>query len=242
MKMLDAVTHDATRKAGSARPRRWLLALAVIPLAAGLTLTVASPAMAAVPSSGWAPFASYSIGLVEANGEWSSWEATNAGTVTGDYWGPYYDHHVSLGGIVQGSPGVALNDAGLAHVFVVGTDNAVYAKWETIANTPTSFRSSWYKLGGYCTSNPTAFLNSHSHEMELFCRGSDGAAYETWQTSPGGTWHNWAYIGGNGISMLVSGNLGSSGGAFVEMYGTDGRLYLTERPNAWSTWGAWQLA
>jgi len=240
MKKLNEATPGPTAPgAQPRRRRRWLWATAVLPLVVSLTVGVAGQAHAAEPPPAWEPFASYNVGLDEADGHVSRWG--NAGEALGEYWAPKYDNEVNLHGGVLGSPGVALNNAGLAHVFVVATNNVVYVKWETAAAQPWTFTTTWYSLGGNCVSNPAAFRNNVTHEMELFCLGANGAVYEKWQTSPGGSWSNWTSLGGNGISRVVAGNYHSSGGAFVQVYGTDGRLYVKTRQTSTSGWDAWRL-
>jgi hypothetical protein len=205
---------------------------------ASTTLGVTVQAQAAKPPPAWEPFAFYFVRLDEADGRVSRW--WNGDAAYGEYWAPNFDNQVDLHGGVQGSPAAALDNAGRAHVFVVATNNVVYVKWETAAAHPWSFTTSWYSLGGYCVSNPAAFRNNVTHEMELFCLGANGAVYEKWQTSPGGGWSDWTSLGGNGISRMVAGNYHSSGGAFVQVYGTDGRLYVNTRLTSTSGWDGWR--
>lgn len=41
------------------------------------------------------------------------------------------------------------------------------------------------------TTTPSVAVNSDGR-LEIFARGSDGACWHNWQTSPGGAWSGWA--------------------------------------------------
>jgi acylphosphatase len=62
--------------------------------------------------------------------------------------------------------------------------------------------SSWNSLGGVITSDP---IVSHDADgrLEVFARGTDGAVWHIWQTSPGGGWSGWASLGGVVTSLCA---------------------------------------
>jgi hypothetical protein len=129
-------------------------------------------------------------------------------------------------------PAVAVNSDGRLEVFVIGSDNKLYHKWQ---NSPGS-SSSWtvhQSLEGNvrADSNPAVAVNSDGR-LEVFVIGPQNALYHKWQTSPGSsTWTAWTSLGG------------SISGSPAVIQNQDGRLeafVVGESNNA--LFHKWQLA
>lgn len=86
---------------------------------------------------------------------------------------------------------VARNADGRMELFTIGSDGAVYYKYQV---TPNSGWSSWYSLGGFA--KQIAVGTNADGRMELFIIGSDGAVYNRWQVAPNSGWSDgWNYLG-----------------------------------------------
>jgi hypothetical protein len=72
--------------------------------------------------------------------------------------------------------------------------------------------------------------------IDVFARGTSGSLYEKTSTNGGGSWSNWAPLGGqiaSGTGPAAS-SQGSHLGLFVE--GTTGALYQKTWTGSWSGW------
>jgi hypothetical protein len=133
----------------------------------------------------------------------------------------------------------ACNSDGRLEVFGVGTDDAVWHNWQTVAHAGPW--SGWASLGGVVTSDPSVFENSDGR-LEVFARGTDDALWHAWQTAPhAGPWSAWASLGGAITSdPVVVDN--SDGRLEVFARGTDNALWHTWQtaPHAgpWSAWAS----
>ena len=85
-----------------------------------------------------------------------------------------------LGGLIIGDPAVGRNADGRLEVFVVGTDHAVYHKFQTIAGS--NSWSGFARLGGYVISNPVVGQDADGR-LEVFAVGSDHAVWHNEETS-----------------------------------------------------------
>jgi len=80
-------------------------------------------------------------------------------------------------------------EGGPVHLFVQGTDNALWSKQYQSG----SGWSGWQSLGGTLTSSPAA-TSPGSGQIDVFARGSDGALwYKDWN---GAAWSSWHPLGG----------------------------------------------
>jgi hypothetical protein len=77
-------------------------------------------------------------------------------------------------------------------VFVRGTDNAVYHRWQS-KDAPGGW-APWANLGGAVSSLIGA--QNADGRLEIFGRGTNGELWHTWQDpkAPGG-WRPWASLG-----------------------------------------------
>jgi hypothetical protein len=93
----------------------------------------------------------------------------------------------SLGGGIKAdtSPAVARNSDGSLHVFVIGTNNALYYTTQTSAGSST-WSSSWTSIGGGLrdSTNPVVIANDDGR-LQVFIVGTNNALYYKWQTGPG---------------------------------------------------------
>src|SRR6266700_7193541 len=118
---------------------------------------------------------------VAPNGTWSSW--TPLGKPP------------NLNAI--NAPFVAQNADGRLEAFTVGADGALWHVWQT---TPNGVWSNWFSSGQPAasirnTSTSLAVSQNLDGRLEAFTIGSDGALWHIWQTTPNGTWSNWASLG-----------------------------------------------
>jgi C1A family cysteine protease len=117
-----------------------------------------------------------------------TWAVHGVDGVTVGPWGGW----ASQGGVLTTEPVVAQNADGRLEVFVRGTDNAMWHKWQTA---PSNGWSGWASRGGVLTSVP-ALGRNHDGRLEAFVRGTDNACWHMWQTAPNGNWSGWAFLGG----------------------------------------------
>ena len=65
-------------------------------------------------------------------------------------------------------------------MFVRGSDNALYHKWQ---NVPSGAWSAWASEGGVLTSDIAVGQNADGR-LEVFVRGTDNALWHKWQGAP----------------------------------------------------------
>jgi peroxiredoxin len=119
------------------------------------------------------------------------------------------------------------------HVFVQGTDQALWSKYY---QSGTGW-SRWQSLGGVLTSSPAA-TSPGNGLIDVFARGSDGALWSRSTTNNGTTWSNWTSLGGQ-IPTGTGPAACSSGAGRLDLFvqGTDGGLYQkTWDGTSWSSW------
>src|SRR5918994_715148 len=83
-----------------------------------------------------------------------------------------------LGGVLFSDPIVASNADGRLEVFVRGTDNNLYHKWQTAPGA--GWAPDWSPLGGVFDGNPMVGRNADGR-LEVFVRGTDNSLYHKWQ-------------------------------------------------------------
>jgi thiol-disulfide isomerase/thioredoxin len=118
-----------------------------------------------------------------------------------------------------------------AHLFVQGTDQALWTKYYQSA----SGWSGWQSLGGSLTSSPAA-TSPGSGLIDVFARGTDGAVwYKDWN---GAAWSSWHSLGGQ-IPAGTGPAACSWGSGRVDVFvqGTDGAMYQKVwNGSSWSNW------
>ena len=100
----------------------------------------------------------------------------------------------------------------------------------------------WGSLGGVIFA--PAVTNNLDGRIEVFARGTDGALWHIWQTSPNNGWSGWGSLGG-GIQGPIA--VGSNADGRIEVFvkGMDSALWhiwQTSPNNGWSGWaslGGW---
>lgn len=148
------------------------------------------------------------------------------------------------------TPAVTMNVNRQVHVFVLGADQGIWAKWQKTAGRQ-EYSDNWYSMGippaygnvgtgngSYLTganSSPGAILDDQGL-MELFVRGFDGAIWTRWQTSAGGGWSDWASLQGNCDSRPAVGVDGSSVTVVCE---TGGIKYYRRKAYVGAGWTWW---
>jgi F5/8 type C domain len=147
-----------------------------------------------------------------------------------------------LGGATPSTPTVTSNTDGRLEVFAVGSQNALYHKWQTSSGSG-SIWSGWSTLGGAAVSdaNPAIIANSDGR-LEVFLVGAQDELYHKWQTSPGSSiWSQWFSLEGGikaGTNPAVTMN--SDGRLEVFVIGADNKLYhkwqTSPGSSIWSQW------
>jgi len=95
----------------------------------------------------------------------------------------------------QTTPFVGRNADGRLEIFVVGTDQALYDKWQTTVNG--SWSDGWTNFGGSWLGDPAVGQNADGR-FEIFGVGTDHALYHRWQTAPNNGWSGgWVSLGGS---------------------------------------------
>jgi len=153
----------------------------------------------------YGPYGAQGVSLVE-QGAWSHWG--------------------SEGGVLTSDIAVGRNADGRMEVFVRGTDNAVWHKWQVARN---GSWSGWASEGGVITSNIGLGRNADGR-LEVFARGTDGALWHKWQTAPSNGWSGWASLGG-----VLTSNIAVDVNA-------DGRMEVFARGTDNALWHKWQLS
>jgi peroxiredoxin len=120
------------------------------------------------------------------------------------------------------------------HLFVQGTDHALWTKYHQSA----SGWSGWQSLGGTLTSSP-ASTSPGSGLINVFVRGTDGAIWEKTTTNGGSSWSGWHSLGGQ-IPAGTGPAACSWGSGRLDLFvqGTDGALW-----HKWYTgtsWSGWE--
>jgi hypothetical protein len=88
-----------------------------------------------------------------------------------------------------------MNADGRLDVFVRGTDNVLYHRWQT---TPGGAWSEWAGLGGQFTSDPFVAHNKDGR-LDVFVRGTDNGVQHIRQAAPNNSsnWTAWEALGGS---------------------------------------------
>jgi hypothetical protein len=144
----------------------------------------------------------------------------------------------TLGGNLLGDPAVARNSDGRLEVFVIGSNHALYHKYQLAAGSTNSW-SGYTSLGGYIISNPVTGQNSDGR-LEVFVIGSDHALYHIFElaASSSNSWSGFRSLGGYIISdPAVASN--SDGRLEVFVIESDHALYhifelAVSSSNSWS--------
>lgn len=142
----------------------------------------------------------------------------------------------SLGGVITSNISAGNNADGRLEIFVRGTDNGLWHKWQT---TPNNGWSGWSSLGGVITTEPVVGRNADGR-LEVFARGTDGAVWHRWQTAPNNGWSGWSSLGGVITSNIAVGN-NADGRMEIFARGTDNALWhkwQTAPNNGWSGWSS----
>jgi hypothetical protein len=137
-----------------------------------------------------------------------------------------------------GAPAAYAVDPTHTDLFIRGADNALWVKNGTLNTTTGNW--TWLtatSLGGVMASAPSA-ISSTSGVVDVFYRGSGGAAiWEVQYSLTTNTLINWAPIGGAGSSAPSACSWGS-GHTDVFVQGSDGHLW--QRTREGTSWTSWQ--
>jgi Tfp pilus assembly protein FimT len=149
----------------------------------------------------------------------------------------------SLGGALRAGtdPVVIANSDGRLQAFVIGSNNALYYKTQTSADSST-WSSSWMSLGGGIKADTSpAVARNDDGRLQVFVVGTNNQLYYRTQTSGGSsTWSGWTSLGPAlraGTDSVVIANSDGRLQAFV--VGTNNALYYKAQTspgsNTWSS-------
>jgi len=159
----------------------------------------------------------WNIWQTAPNGNWSTWGFLGMPPGTN-----------SISNPVSGE-----NADGRLEVFVIGSDNALWHKWQSVAG---GTWGGWYSLGKPSSANafftPSVSKNDDGR-LEVFTVGTDGALWQLWQVAPNGTWSNWASLGNPPTANVQS--------APCVIKNQDGRLEAFNICSDGALWHIWQI-
>jgi hypothetical protein len=154
---------------------------------------------------------------------------------TSTQWAPWS----SLGGELDGDPAAATNHDGRLEVFAVGTDGRachIYQRWFDGLGAPWS---GWEALGARRFTGRIAVERDGTGCLFAFARSRDDASvWWTRQTTPSGTWADWASTGGLGGEPALARN--ADGRLEATLRGTDGRIWHQWQVSPGSGFSGWQ--
>ena len=148
---------------------------------------------------------------------------------------PRWSDWLTLGGSFAGSPaaGRSGNNQDLLEVMAVGTDGALYHRWQTAGGG----WSDWYNHGGSHTGSPVLARRGTDGALEVMVIGTDGHLRHKSQNGPNSGWSSWTDHGGSLTGMPA---LGLSGASLEVMaVGTDGQLWHRWQTAPGGGWSAW---
>jgi hypothetical protein len=98
----------------------------------------------------------------------------------------------------------------------------------------------WYDLGGYATSAPTALPATGGCALAVFVRGGNGAVYRKVKSTSSLAWGNWQSLGGSvGTGTQPGAVVYGNGQQAVFFRGTDNHVYWKHTRNCGATWSSW---
>jgi hypothetical protein len=98
----------------------------------------------------------------------------------------------------------------------------------------------WYDLGGYATSAPTAVPAARGCPLSLFVRGRDGAVDHKIKTDVGTDWTKWRSLGGSVAPATQPGAVIYGNDHEAVFYrGNNNELYWKHSGNCGATWSRW---
>jgi hypothetical protein len=173
---------------------------------------------------------------------WYAWQSDFQGHPSGTWLRRGLGH--PPGGVDFQRPAVALNADGRLEVVAVGSDQAIWHRWQTApqggaADDATGGQwSQWQLLGrpsGQEILAVVGLARNKDGRLELFTVAGDGSVWHRWQRKPGGSWAAaWSSLG-------TPGGLHAPGVAAVAQ-NKDGRLELFTVAGDGSVWHRWQPA
>src|SRR6266566_2719587 len=168
---------------------------------------------------------------------WHIWQ-----TIAGKSWSNWNPLNKPLNTNVLVMPGVGKNADGRLEVFTVGTDGAL---WHIYQVAPNGTWSSWTPQGkppNLNAVNAPIVAQNADGRLEAFTVGADGALWHVWQTTPNGTWSNWASLGlPAGASITSPPTVGKNKDGHLEVLvsGHDGALWHIWQTVPGNGWGNW---
>ncbi|WP_125811273.1 hypothetical protein [Actinoplanes sp. ATCC 53533] len=101
-------------------------------------------------------------------------------------------HHATLGGSYICDYGVTTGTLadGRKQVFVVGTNYAVYSRWQLGGGT---WSASWYNMGGDVRS-PIQLTHNNTNHLRIEVTGTDGFRYFRHRNASTEAWSAWAPV------------------------------------------------
>jgi hypothetical protein len=173
---------------------------------------------------------------------WHTWQSAD-----GDDWRGW--HSLGRPGAlsdIYAMPALARNHDGRLELFMEGNDGMLRHRWQRQAgHGPWSPWASIGSPGGQVGILSTPVLaRNHDGRLELFVRGSDGAAWHVWQhEAGGGPWKPWHSLGKpeqTELHDLLEAELRKDGCLELFMAATDGAVWHCRQQEAgrgpWESW------
>ena len=140
-------------------------------------------------------------------------------------------------------PVAGQNDDGRLEAFVIGSDNALWHKWQS---TPGGNWGGWSSLGKPSIANAffIPFVRKNDDgRLEVFTVGTDGALWHLWQVAPNGTWSNWTSLSNPATATVQSApSVRKNKDGRLEAFniGSDGALWHIWQMSPGGAWGSWE--
>ncbi|WP_102127685.1 PIG-L family deacetylase [Deinococcus planocerae] len=155
----------------------------------------------------------YTVSQTAPNGGWGAWQSLGG----------------SFGAGVH--PVTGANQDGRLEVFVRGSDDKLYHRWQT----PSGGWGGWSKLGDVQFSGSPAVTITPDGIIVATVRSVGGSVQSVRQGSPNGGWLDWTNLGGSFVALI--GAMPDSAGRLTTLArGTDDLIY--RRTQVDSTWTA----
>ena len=159
----------------------------------------------------------WNVWQIEPGGKWSTWGflGTPPGISSISY------------------PASGQNADGRMETFVIGSDKALWHRWQS---TPGADWGGWFSLGKPLIANAffIPFVRKNDDgRLEVFTVGTDGALWHIWQVAPNGAWSKWASLGNPPTVHVQS--------ASSVRKNKDGRLEAFNICSDGALWHIWQI-
>lgn len=135
--------------------------------------------------------------------------------------------------------GAGMNFDGRLELFVRGSDDALWHKWQTKPSGG-PWSQGWISLGGSLSGGPSVVLFS-DRSLHVFSHGA-GSLWHIRQSAPSNGWDEWESFGApDGVALTDSPAIGWNADQRLEIFsrGSDGNLWHIWQLGEGGPWSAW---